>query len=45
MTGKRNAKGVDKTSTLQPPLLSGIDSIAQKSQGEATLLPGKGCST
>nr|XP_020019710.1 ankyrin repeat and SAM domain-containing protein 1A isoform X1 [Castor canadensis] len=34
MTGKRNAKGVDKTSTLQPPLLSGIDSIAQKSQGD-----------
>ncbi|KFO23146.1 Ankyrin repeat and SAM domain-containing protein 1A [Fukomys damarensis] len=34
MTRKRSAKDVDKTSTPQPPLRSGLDSIAQKSQGD-----------
>ncbi|XP_013372246.1 PREDICTED: ankyrin repeat and SAM domain-containing protein 1A isoform X3 [Chinchilla lanigera] len=34
MTGKRSAKDVDKTSTPQPPLLSSVDSVAPKSQGD-----------
>ncbi|XP_057556242.1 ankyrin repeat and SAM domain-containing protein 1A isoform X1 [Hippopotamus amphibius kiboko] len=34
MTGKRSAKEVDKTPTLQPPLISNMDSISQKSQGD-----------
>lgn len=38
MTGKRSAKEVDKTLTPQPPLISNLDSISQKSQGESALL-------
>ncbi|XP_059877950.1 ankyrin repeat and SAM domain-containing protein 1A isoform X1 [Delphinus delphis] len=34
MTGKRSAKEVDKTPTTQPPLISNMDSISQKSQGD-----------
>ncbi|XP_074204628.1 ankyrin repeat and SAM domain-containing protein 1A isoform X5 [Camelus bactrianus] len=34
MTGKRSAKEVDKTPTLQPSLISSMDSISQKSQGD-----------
>ncbi|XP_032958694.1 ankyrin repeat and SAM domain-containing protein 1A isoform X1 [Rhinolophus ferrumequinum] len=34
MTGKRSAKEVDKTPTPQPPLISSMDSISQKSQGD-----------
>uniref|UniRef100_A0A8C4PU46 Ankyrin repeat and sterile alpha motif domain containing 1A n=1 Tax=Equus asinus asinus TaxID=83772 RepID=A0A8C4PU46_EQUAS len=34
MTGKRSAKEVDKTPTPQPPLISNMDSISQKSQGD-----------
>ncbi|XP_060045635.1 ankyrin repeat and SAM domain-containing protein 1A isoform X3 [Erinaceus europaeus] len=34
MTGKRNAKEVDKTPTPQPTLISNLDSISQKSQGD-----------
>ncbi|OWK13193.1 hypothetical protein Celaphus_00014219 [Cervus elaphus hippelaphus] len=34
MTGKRSAKEVDKTLTPQPPLISNLDSISQKSQGD-----------
>ncbi|KAM9076053.1 ankyrin repeat and SAM domain-containing protein 1A isoform 10-T10 [Megaptera novaeangliae] len=34
MTGKRSAKEVDKTPTAQPPLISNMDSISQKSQGD-----------
>ncbi|KAM5263100.1 ankyrin repeat and SAM domain-containing protein 1A isoform 3-T3 [Ctenodactylus gundi] len=34
MTGKRSAKDVDKTSMPQPPLLSSVDSIGPKSQGD-----------
>ncbi|XP_052018895.1 ankyrin repeat and SAM domain-containing protein 1A isoform X5 [Apodemus sylvaticus] len=33
MTGKRSVKEVDKTSTTQLPLLSSVDAIAPKSQG------------
>ncbi|KAG8512120.1 Ankyrin repeat and SAM domain-containing protein 1A, partial [Galemys pyrenaicus] len=33
-TGKRSAKEVDKTPTPQPPLISNLDSISQKSQGD-----------
>ncbi|XP_037351464.1 ankyrin repeat and SAM domain-containing protein 1A-like, partial [Talpa occidentalis] len=32
--GKRSAKEVDKTPTPQPPLISNLDSISQKSQGD-----------
>uniref|UniRef100_A0A8C3WU29 Ankyrin repeat and SAM domain-containing protein 1A n=1 Tax=Catagonus wagneri TaxID=51154 RepID=A0A8C3WU29_9CETA len=34
MTGKRSTKEVDKTPTLQPPPVSSVDSISQKSQGD-----------
>ncbi|EHB06965.1 Ankyrin repeat and SAM domain-containing protein 1A, partial [Heterocephalus glaber] len=34
MTGKRSAKDIDKTSTPQPPFLSGMDSVSKKSQGD-----------
>ncbi|KAB0355243.1 hypothetical protein FD755_022702 [Muntiacus reevesi] len=34
MTGKRSAKEVDKTLTPPPPLISNLDSISQKSQGD-----------
>ncbi|XP_049621194.1 ankyrin repeat and SAM domain-containing protein 1A isoform X2 [Suncus etruscus] len=34
MTGKRSAKEVDKTPTPQPALISNVDSISQKSQGD-----------
>ncbi|XP_014638280.1 PREDICTED: ankyrin repeat and SAM domain-containing protein 1A isoform X2 [Ceratotherium simum simum] len=34
MTGKRSAKEVDKTPTPQPPLISNMDSISQKPQGD-----------
>ncbi|KAM4835518.1 ankyrin repeat and SAM domain-containing protein 1A isoform 7-T7 [Thomomys bottae] len=34
MTGKRSTKEIDKASAPQPPLLSGIDSTIQKSQGD-----------
>nr|XP_012602202.1 ankyrin repeat and SAM domain-containing protein 1A isoform X3 [Microcebus murinus] len=34
MTGKRSAKEVDKTPTPQPPLISSLDSVSQKSQGD-----------
>ncbi|XP_060164642.1 LOW QUALITY PROTEIN: ankyrin repeat and SAM domain-containing protein 1A [Globicephala melas] len=34
VTGKRSAKEVDKTPTTQPPLISNMDSISQKSQGD-----------
>ncbi|XP_008056683.1 ankyrin repeat and SAM domain-containing protein 1A isoform X2 [Carlito syrichta] len=35
MTGKRSAKEVDKTPTPQPLLISSMDSVSQKSQGDA----------
>lgn len=38
MTGKRSVKEVEKTLTPQPPLISNVDSISQKSQGKAALL-------
>ncbi|XP_024104483.2 ankyrin repeat and SAM domain-containing protein 1A isoform X12 [Pongo abelii] len=34
MTGKRSTKEVDKTPPPQPPLISSMDSISQKSQGD-----------
>uniref|UniRef100_A0A2K5YR41 Ankyrin repeat and sterile alpha motif domain containing 1A n=1 Tax=Mandrillus leucophaeus TaxID=9568 RepID=A0A2K5YR41_MANLE len=34
MTGKRSAREVDKTPPPQPPLISSMDSISQKSQGD-----------
>ncbi|XP_055246204.1 ankyrin repeat and SAM domain-containing protein 1A isoform X9 [Gorilla gorilla gorilla] len=34
MTGKRSTKEVDKTPQPQPPLISSMDSISQKSQGD-----------
>ncbi|XP_064453556.1 ankyrin repeat and SAM domain-containing protein 1A isoform X6 [Mirounga angustirostris] len=34
MTGKRSAKEADKTPTSQGPLISNMDSISQKSQGD-----------
>ncbi|XP_072801307.1 ankyrin repeat and SAM domain-containing protein 1A isoform X6 [Vicugna pacos] len=34
MTGKRSVKEVDKTPTLQPSLISNMDCISQKSQGD-----------
>ncbi|XP_063460912.1 ankyrin repeat and SAM domain-containing protein 1A isoform X7 [Pan paniscus] len=34
MTGKRSTKEVDKTAPPQPPLISSMDSISQKSQGD-----------
>uniref|UniRef100_A0A2K5JK57 Ankyrin repeat and sterile alpha motif domain containing 1A n=1 Tax=Colobus angolensis palliatus TaxID=336983 RepID=A0A2K5JK57_COLAP len=34
MTGKRSAKEVDKTPPPQPPPISSMDSISQKSQGD-----------
>ncbi|XP_045399505.1 ankyrin repeat and SAM domain-containing protein 1A isoform X10 [Lemur catta] len=34
MTGKRSAKEVDKTPTPQPPPISSVDSMSQKSQGD-----------
>ncbi|XP_077017656.1 ankyrin repeat and SAM domain-containing protein 1A isoform X3 [Tamandua tetradactyla] len=34
MIGKRSAKDTDKTPTAQPPLISSMDSISQKSQGD-----------
>nr|XP_019594299.1 PREDICTED: ankyrin repeat and SAM domain-containing protein 1A isoform X2 [Rhinolophus sinicus] len=34
MTGKRSAKEADKTPTPQPPLISNMDSVSQKSQGD-----------
>lgn len=38
MTGKRSAKEADKTPPPQPPLISSMDSVSQKSQGKAALL-------
>ncbi|XP_032720175.1 ankyrin repeat and SAM domain-containing protein 1A isoform X6 [Lontra canadensis] len=34
MTGKRGAKEADRTPTSQGPLLSGMDSVSQESQGD-----------
>uniref|UniRef100_A0A2K5KMP9 Ankyrin repeat and sterile alpha motif domain containing 1A n=1 Tax=Cercocebus atys TaxID=9531 RepID=A0A2K5KMP9_CERAT len=34
MTGKRSAREVDKTPPPQPPLISSMDSVSQKSQGD-----------
>nr|XP_035151261.1 ankyrin repeat and SAM domain-containing protein 1A isoform X4 [Callithrix jacchus] len=34
MTGRRSTKEVDKTPPPQPPLISSMDSISQKSQGD-----------
>ncbi|XP_040839164.1 ankyrin repeat and SAM domain-containing protein 1A isoform X3 [Ochotona curzoniae] len=34
MTGKRSAKEIDKTPTALPPLISSLDSMSQKSQGD-----------
>ncbi|XP_016079192.1 PREDICTED: ankyrin repeat and SAM domain-containing protein 1A isoform X3 [Miniopterus natalensis] len=34
MTGRRSTKEVDKTPTPQPPLISSVDAISQKSQGD-----------